>query len=179
MIGEPLTQDRLCRLFNYDPETGDLRWRERPREDFISLRGQMTWNAKYAGKIAGYVDAHGYKTVGIDSRHYHAHRIIWCMVHGYWPDQVDHEEHNRADNRLDKLHEANNLTNRRNQKMHRSNTSGVVGVTWDRQCNKWRAQIGAHNKVKALGVFASKADAIARRKAAEVDLGFHPNHGRA
>lgn len=180
MIAEPPNAERLRQLFRYDPETGDLLWRRRPREDFVSLRGEKVWNARYAGKVAGYIDKrYGHREVAVDNRHYRAHRVIWCMMYGYWPDQIDHEEHNRADNRIEKLRDVSDLENKRNLPLPANNTSGAMGVTWDRSARKWRAQISLRNTCKYLGIFADKAEAIARRKMAEIEYGFHSNHGRA
>lgn len=173
-----IDQKKALRLFSYDPETGSLSWKQRPRSDFKSLRAEKAWNAKYAGKEAGYIDRNGYRTVAIDNRHYFAHRLIWLMVHGQWPDQIDHIEGNRADNRLHMIREVNETENKRNMAAPRTNTSGCVGVIWRKNRRRWQAGIVVANKLKYLGNFKSKTDAIACRKQAERDLGFHENHGR-
>jgi len=48
-----------------------------------------------------------------------------------------------------------------------TNTSGVKGVTWDKQTGKWRALIEFQGKRKSLGRFENIADAIQARKNAE------------
>jgi len=63
-------------------------------------------------------------------------------------------------------------------KMRKDNTSGVVGVCWDKRARKWQASITLDGRTKGIGNFKSKADAIAARKAAEIDHCFHENHGR-
>lgn len=45
--------------------------------------------------------------------------------------------------------------------------SGVVGVTWDDQCNKWRSRICVNKKSIDLGWFTDKVQAINARRAAE------------
>ena len=55
----------------------------------------------------------------------------------------------------------------------------MTGVSWSNTFNKWKAQIKYKYKPYSLGYFDKKSDAIAARKAAEKDFGFHPNHGRA
>ena len=47
------------------------------------------------------------------------------------------------------------------------NTSGVKGVYWERQTNKWRALIEFQGKRISLGRFKHKEDAILARKKAE------------
>ena len=43
---------------------------------------------------------------------------------------------------------------------------------------KWRAQIRVDGKRKHLGYFDTFDDAVAARKAAEIEHNYHPNHGR-
>lgn len=61
----------------------------------------------------------------------------------------------------------------------RNNTSGVTGVTWDRNRRKWVAWIKDERQTRYLGGFADIESAAAVRKAAEKSLGFHPQHGAA
>jgi hypothetical protein len=65
----------------------------------------------------------------------------------------------------------------KNQRKCKNNTSGVTGVNWDKQTNKWRAEIMVNRKGIKLGRFTELQDAIQVRKQAEIDYGFHPNHG--
>ena len=39
--------------FTYVPETGDLVWKERPREHFATDAGHRSFNRTWPGKIAG------------------------------------------------------------------------------------------------------------------------------
>jgi len=68
--------------------------------------------------------------------------------------------------------------NLRNQKLRKTNSSGVCGVYWHKGCGKWYACIHVNYKNKHLGYFVNKEDAIAARKQAEFEYGFHPNHGQ-
>ena len=165
--------DTLHQLLRYEPETGKLFWKE--REDVPSQ-----WNARYAGKEAfTCVMGAGYKQGSINSTLLYAHRVIMAMVIGEWPpEDVDHINGDRADNRLCNLRLATRSENMRNMKLPSRNASGCIGVSWDKGTQKWLAQIGIDGRNKYLGVFTSKADAIAARKAAEAELGFHRNHGR-
>lgn len=52
-------------------------------------------------------------------------------------------------------------------KKSRRNTSGVKGVSWDKEREKWSAQIGFKGKNYHLGRFEKKEDAIKARKKAE------------
>ena len=59
------------------------------------------------------------------------------------------------------------------QELLSNNTSGVRGVHWDRNANKWRAIIYFKGKQIHLGLFTDIDDATQARKAAE-DLYFRP-----
>ncbi|NTF67922.1 HNH endonuclease [Rhizobium rhizogenes] len=171
-------------LFSY--EDGYLFWRERPRDLFKTNRAFSAWNARFAGKLAGHVHASRSgkrrKTVinvlGISERHLSS-RLIWAWHHGEWPSElVDHEDGNTLNDRIGNLRDIPPATNSKNMKMHSGNTSGVTGVCWHKQRGKWKAEIMANRVKKHLGVFDNIEDAIAARKAAEAEFGFHKNHGR-
>ncbi len=64
-----------------------------------------------------------------------------------------------------------------NKTMYTSNSSGLVGVAYRSDCDRWRAQIAHKGKNYKLGSYFTKEEAIAARKAGEIILGFHDNHG--
>lgn len=166
-------------LLDYDAETGALTWRVRGPKWFAKDRDCEPWNARYAGKPAFTVqDTYGYLNGKIFSKRYLAHRVIWAIVHACWPEQVDHINGSKADNRIANLREVSNAGNAQNRKRPNTNTSGVVGVVWHKQKQRWQAQIGVGDRMVCLGRFTDKDEAIAARKAAEVAHGYHANHGR-
>lgn len=59
-----------------------------------------------------------------------------------------------------------------------NNTSGTVGIAWNKVCEKWQAQICIDGKNIHGGLFTDKKDAIKKRKQLEKEYGFHKNHGR-
>src|SRR4051812_23558385 len=83
-----LTADQVRALLDYDPVTGILTWRTRPGQD----RTTKSWNSKHARKQAGTPKGnYGYVTVGLFDRPYKAHRVIWVIMTGGWPEgNVDH-----------------------------------------------------------------------------------------
>ncbi|MDW6181640.1 HNH endonuclease [Escherichia coli] len=84
----------------------------------------------------------------------------------------------RSDNRLSNLRLVTHQQNAQNQKRKITNSSGVTGVYFNKERCKWIANICVDGRTKYLGIFASIIDAIAERKRAEKELGFHENHGR-
>ena len=64
-------------------------------------------------------------------------------------------------------------------KYNPTNSSGVPGVFWYKRRDGWIAQIYVDGKQRHLGFFDNLLDAVAARKSAEIEHGFHPNHDRA
>lgn len=73
-----LTVERLKELVTYDPDTGVFLWKMRPG----SGRAINSWNAKNAGKQAGYYSAPGYMKMKIEGKRYWAHRVAWLYCTG-------------------------------------------------------------------------------------------------
>jgi hypothetical protein len=173
----------LRNLLDYDPETGELRWKRRdPKEFFDGKRYRYDrgrrWNAQRADRLATRNRLDGYCSISLFGHKHLAHRVVWAIVHGRWPSEIDHVNGNRSDNRLSNLREVTRTENNRNSAIQRNNTSGVVGVNRCKQTGTWEARIKLHGKTRRLGRFANFDDAVAARKAAERQYGFHENHGR-
>ena len=172
--------DQLHEMLKYNPDTGKFIWRERA-EDFPSpLSAIRGFNARCAGKLV-YEEGHkGYRRIQLLGKRYKSHRLAWAMHHGDWPaDQIDHINGVRSDNRIGNLREASQTENSRNVRLTASNMSGVIGVYWNKVNFRWSADIGVNNSTVHLGTFKDFDDAVAARKKAEVEYGFHQNHGRA
>ncbi|HDD9014168.1 TPA: HNH endonuclease [Escherichia coli] len=121
----------------------------------------------------------GYWCIRYAGTLHYAHRIIWEMFNGPIPEghQIDHIWHDRLDNRIENLRLVTVTENNRNQSKFKTNKSGVTGVHWDKKRKKWVVTIWNNNKIKYLGGFENIVDAIAVRKSAEMELGYHENHG--
>ena len=158
---------RARELLKYNHRTGMLTWRV-PRGKM--RRGQLTGTC---------LDSHGYGLVRVDGRLYRAHRLVWLICRGRFPSgEIDHQNHNKTDNRLSNLRDCDSRQNNMNSARRSNNTSGTTGVHRHRVNRKWVATIFAGGKKVNLGSFANKKEAIKARKAAEKQYGFHPNHGR-
>jgi hypothetical protein len=170
---ELLTQEYLLSRLSYDPETGLMYWREHP-----AMSPQ--WNGRYAGKEAFTSSTNGagsYKIGQVDGRKYFAHRIIYKLVHGYVPVQVDHINRVRTDNRVANLRASITSDNCKNKAKHSLNKSGFNGVYWCASRNRWVAGITVNYVKKHLGRFHTKEEAIAARISANAEHGFDPSHG--
>ena len=160
-----ITQAELKELLHYDPNTGYFKWIE---------SGAGRGN----GVAGGFCGANGYVTIGINYKIYYAHRLAWLYVYGVWPKtQIDHINHVRKDNRIINLQEATNQENGKNISIGSRNTSRIIGVSWDKQTDRWQAQIRAKGKNIRLGRYPDKFEAICARKSAENKYDYHANHG--
>lgn len=186
MAAKPLPdQALLLKLLRYEPETGRLFWLPRAPEMFASCERfspdsrANQWNSRYAGKEAFTAfGARGYLTGMVMGRSLLAHRVIWKMVTGEDPDEIDHISGERANNRFANLRAVDHRQNSRNRGVSTKNTSGSVGVHWCRRRKTWKAQIRANGDTHYLGHFQTKEAAVLARKSAERRMDFHPNHGR-
>lgn len=174
-----ISVETLRELLDYDELTGALRWKARDARWFKS-GGDRQWNGRHAGNRLTCIDkTNGYICFTLFDKPYRAHRAAYAIHHGVWPkNQIDHINGIRDDNRILNLRDVSNQENSKNQKRSSRNTSGVVGVYWCNKEDKWRSQIAVVGRVKTLGAFTNKLDAIAARKQAEIDYGYHENHGR-
>lgn len=169
----------LRQSLRYEPDTGKLFWLPRPRSHFKTDKSFRSWNARYPGSEAFTATSHGYKLGSINGANYRAHRVIWCMVYGSDPtEEIDHINGDKADNRLINLRAVTTLENMRNLRRPSDNKSGVIGVNWDTEKEKWHASITVEGRQIFLGYFGDLGLAAAARQGAERCLGFHPNHGR-
>ena len=147
-----LTAQRLRELFDYDPMVGSF-----VRRIAVGRHGRHR-----AGTIAG-VETRGYISICVDRTRFFAHRLAWLYMTGEWPaNMLDHINCNRSDNRFHNLRLADPAVNSQNQRSPRSdNTSGFLGVTFDKGTKRWRAKLKANGRYHHLGGFDTPEEAHA------------------
>lgn len=99
----------------------------------------------------------GYHSVKIDGEMYKSHRIIFKMLTGKEPPQIDHKNRKRADNKERNIRASNVLKNHRN----RTNTrypNLPAGVTYARDGKRYLAFVHV-GKYRYLGTFTNKKEA--------------------
>lgn len=99
----------------------------------------------------------------IDNKTVYMHQVIGFKAY-------DHVDRNELNNRKYNLRPCSKSQNSANRNLQQNNTSGVTGVYWYANRNKWVAQISFKQKQirKTLGYFANKDDAIRARLNAEM-----------
>ncbi len=169
----------LQEFLDYNGATGTLIWKPRDRRHFTSDWQFAVWHKKYEGKEAfTAVSACGYKAGVLWRKGLLAHRVAWAVAHGEWPPQdIDHINHDRTDNRLVNLRCVSRAENCRNRAKPRNSLTRRVGVQWHKAIGKWCAVGSLQGKTHYLGSFSSYADACSERARFEHENGYHPNHG--
>ena len=157
-----LTQIQLKEIIEYNPETGVFKWTNKKR-----------WTNK---RTVGHIDKDGYHSIMIDGRNWRAHRLAWLYVYGELPDQIDHINHQKSDNRIANLRSVTNQQNQMNRR-YTGNSAGFMGVCYDKSRKQYKPHIKVDQELINLGRYDSLEEAIGARIAAEVEYGFHINHG--
>lgn len=90
----------------------------------------------------------------------------------------EHSNGNGLDNRLCNIRPSTQQENNWNKVIPSNNTSGVKGVSWNKQKNAWTAQVAYNGKQYYLGSFddITEAEKVVRAKREELH-GEFCNHG--
>ena len=160
-----VTQGVLHQKFKYDSSAGLL------------IRRCNSGTAK-AGDVAGTLHSTGYIEVRVFGKLFKAHRLIWMMWFGEWPNgEIDHINGVRNDNRLTNLRDVSTAENMRNKRLYSNGKTGVHGVGFYN--GHWTAVIKEMpNTQRCIGTFDNLFDAVCARRSTELKLGYHQNHGR-
>jgi hypothetical protein len=161
-----LTQEYLREIFDYDPETGILRWKIRPA------------NRVSIGDEVGTLHHTGYREVMLSGKHYQIHRLIWAYVEGQIQSnlEIDHINNIRNDNRWENLRLCTRQENTKNRLKYSNNTSGYKGSSYHIGKGKYESNIGVSGKLRYLGSYNTPEEAHeAYCRASEL---YHGEFGR-
>lgn len=104
----------------------------------------------------------GYGFMSVNGKCEYAHRISYTIHFGEIPNgmSVDHKCHNRGCVNPDHLRLATDALNQQNRRGAASNSqSGIRGVTWYPDRNKWMAKSNLRGRQYFLGYFDSASGA--------------------
>ena len=139
-----LTAARLREVLVYDPTSGVFTWRV--------ARGRAP-----AGAVAGQRSRYGYTAIRVDRVLYAAHRLAWLYVHSVWPpDEIDHRDGVRNNNRLNNLRAATRGENMQNVVSPRD---GMQGTFFRADRGRWKASIKINQRATHLGFFDTEVEA--------------------
>jgi DNA polymerase I-like protein with 3'-5' exonuclease and polymerase domains len=168
----PEKDKQLQALFNeyliYDKDTGK----------FFSKKDTKLYKK---GMEVHLNEHHGAYYLNLKGTTYSAHRVAFCMVYGYLPEEVDHIDNNGLNNKISNLRPATQQENSRNRRADSTRTSSKYkGVYPAMSGKRWIAQIkpSVNEKVKHLGTFDTQEEAHeAYVKAAKKYFGNFANDG--
>ena len=123
----------------------------------------------------GYDHSTGYQKLGLGGKMFSMHRIIAQALHPDFSEElhVDHQNGDKADNRIENLRMVTSQQNHRSHRAKRKNCSSIYrGVTWNTAMGKWRAMCRFDYGLKHLGYFDVERDAAIARDAYAFSQGF-------
>jgi hypothetical protein len=160
-----ITANYVRERLEYNHETGVFLW----------LSTKSTRVSK--GDVAGYTNDSGYRVIRFMGHIWRAHRLAWLYMYGEMPDgEIDHINHDRADNRISNLRIVDRGENARNTSLRSDNKTGYCGVRKQKN-GKYSANISKNGVSTNIGTFLTIEGAAIARQQAELRMGFHPNHG--
>lgn len=165
------SKERLDELLTFNPDTGEIRWKAKHhnkanRIKVGNLAGSI-WTEPKSGKQ--------YIQIMIDGVLYKAHRLAHYYYTGEQPPEVDHKNGNGLDNRKDNLRNAPYGINHNNREIYKNNTTGVIGVSFNKRMELWIAYYGSkefQKKHRTSKYFQDFFEAVCCRKSWENQYGM-------
>lgn len=148
-------QDTLHKLFKY--EAGVLYWKGHVYD----------W---HNGREAGCTHSTGYVHIWIMGIGYKRSRLVYQMHHGERPDQIDHINRIRDDDRIENLRSVNAYENANNMCTNNGIHSGHPGVLRSYEHHPWRVTIGRNGTERHICKTHDLQKAIAARKHYEYQM---------
>lgn len=129
-----ITQDILKDLFIYDRDTG------------IFTRRVSVGKRCKKGDIITNTNNNGYIVIVVERKAYSAHRMAWLYEYGYLPEQLDHKNCIKTDNRISNLRECTMAQNNSNRTTSAIGVSGHKGILWSERYNSYIARLAVNKK---------------------------------
>ncbi len=149
--------ETLKEYINYDKDSGILTWKKIYKH-----------RKRFGSAVNVYPDKAGYLVFVFNNKNYKTHRVAWFLYYGKWPNQIDHINGNKKDNRVINLRNVTHTVNNFNKKLRSNNTSKKTGINWCCRYKKWRARINVKGVTYFLGYFNLKKEAVRVRLDAEI-----------
>ena len=161
MLFKPIPpQEILAQYFEYSVITGQL-----------YRRSEMNRGRSSSSTGVGYKTRRGYILVGCGGDTFYAHRLIWRLITGVDPQelQVDHHDKDRSNNAWHNLRLTPHGGNIHNQDMHKDNQCGAKGVRRTTS-GRFQARIYHQGTTFNLGCYATVEEANDAYRKKELEL---------
>lgn len=136
---QELTQTSLNQWFDYDGKT--LSWKDKTKKTKICF------------------NTAGYPIIRFANNARLVHRLVYMMVNGNVPKELDHINNDRTDYSIANLRPATSSENKANKAAEKQNKSGYKGVCWDIRYKRWQARAAFNKKRYSVVGFKSAEDA--------------------
>jgi len=165
-------------LYYDESSPSGLRWKERIRYDFITMRAYLSFQSQYVNKVAGTICHPKDKTnpwwqLNLMGKTYVCSRVIYTLLRkdpGVF--QIDHIDRDPLNNIILNLRLATSAENNCNRSFSKLPESGYRGVR--KNGSGWQASIKKNGKTFHLGTYNSpeEADLIYRKSSTEIHKEF-------
>lgn len=106
--------DAIKNVLNYDENTGIFTWK-------------ISKGKARIGSVAG-TDNNGYLRIVFQGKRYYAHRLAWYFMTGEIPEEIDHIDRDKFNNKFLNLRSVSRSENGLNKDKQKNNTTGYLGV---------------------------------------------------
>lgn len=137
--------------------------------EYSLVSGKIYWKN---GTGVGSPVCHEYLYLWNGERYTYQHRVAWLLVTGQWPSaDIDHKNQKRNQNQWCNIREATRQQNCHNRAQPNvTNKAGIKGLRYRKHDGFWEPRLTVNYKAIYLGIFKDLDEAIAVRKAAELEF---------
>lgn len=111
-----------------------------------------------------HINGDGYVATQKNKKKILMHRLLTGVADEF---DIDHKNRIRNFNLKSNLNIVTKKENNQNHSLYKNNTSGVTGVSYDKNLGKWMSYIGVNGKRINGGIYSNMDDAINSRKQLE------------
>jgi hypothetical protein len=119
---------------------------------------------EWLNKFKWHFGSHGYVVTTVNYRKVLMHRLINKTPENF---ETDHINRDKLDNRRSNLRTVTQSQNGFNRGPQKNNKSGIKGISWEKDRNKWSAELTINQKRVYRQRFNSLQEAISGRQEAE------------
>lgn len=105
---------------------------------------------------------------GSRGRRFFAHRVVWFLHYGVWPEKIDHIDGDRQNNAVKNLQETDAMRNQQNR-----DCNDIAGGYFEKRVGRWHCRIKRKGKVTFIGYFDTPEEC--RAAYAKAKLEIHEN----